>query len=174
VLGALPGAVGGVVLSAESEPEAVVATARALEPTVLHLAGPPLGAAAVAAIRRAVAPTRVMQAIAVTGDDALASARAYERVADWLILDSADPAAVEVGGTGRVHDWDLSARIVEAVHVPVLLAGGLSPENVASAIRRVRPWGVDSFSHTNRPDDSGRKDPDRVRRFVEAAKGALG
>jgi phosphoribosylanthranilate isomerase len=66
----------------------------------------------------------------------------------------------------------VSRLIVEAVPVPVILAGGLSPENVAEAIRVVRPWGVDSLTHTNRPLAGGgfRKDLDRVAAFAAAAR----
>jgi len=60
------------------------------------------------------------------------------------------------------------------VRIPVILAGGLSPENVAEAISVVQPWGVDSLTHTSRPLPGGGfcKDLDRVRQFVMAAQGA--
>lgn len=69
-----------------------------------------------------------------------------------------------------------SRAIVESVQVPVILAGGLSPENVGDAIRAVRPWGVDSLTHTNRPLGGGgfQKDLDRVRAFIAAARSADG
>ena len=81
-----------------------------------------------------------------------------------------------VGATGHTHDWSLSAALVAAVERPVILAGGLGPENVLEAIERVRPAGVDSETRTSRADDRRRKDPDRVRRFIETAKkhGAIG
>ena len=77
------------------------------------------------------------------------------------------------GAVGKTHDWSVSRRIVEEQTTPVVLAGGLKPENVAEAIRAVRPAGVDSFSQTNRTDGSYRKDFDRVRRFHEEAQAAL-
>ncbi|MCS7178143.1 MAG: phosphoribosylanthranilate isomerase [Anaerolineae bacterium] len=70
------------------------------------------------------------------------------------------------GGTGQTCDWALAARARE--YGPLLLAGGLTPENVAEAVRAVRPWGVDVASGVEaRP---GRKDPERVRRFIQSAK----
>ena len=70
--------------------------------------------------------------------------------------------------------WPLrgGSRVGLTYHIPVILAGGLMPENVAEAVRVVKPWGVDSFTHTNIPGTK-RKDPERVKAFVEAAKAAL-
>jgi phosphoribosylanthranilate isomerase len=75
-----------------------------------------------------------------------------------------------------VHDWEVSAAIVAAVDVPVILAGGLSPENVEDAIAAVTPWGVDPLTFTNQPTDDGgfRKDFNRVGQFVAAARNAVG
>ena len=70
------------------------------------------------------------------------------------------------------HDWRVSARLVHKVKIPVILAGGHSPVNVAEAIRTVRPWGVDSFSLTNQLH-SVVKDKQKVFAFVENAKSAL-
>lgn len=94
---------------------------------------------------------------------------AFQDVADYLLLDSRDPDTQLVGATGRRHDWRLSARIVSTSRRPVILAGGLSPDNVRDAIAAVRPWAVDSNTLTSRSDDRTRKDPERVRRFIEAA-----
>jgi phosphoribosylanthranilate isomerase len=117
-----------------------------------------------------------MQAIAVTGAEAIHVARSYEPVADYLILDSVDAEVPGVGAAGVVHDWEVSAAIVAAVDVPVILAGGLSPENVGEAIAAVNPWGVDSLTFTNRSTEDGgfRKDLDRVGAFVAAARNVVG
>ncbi len=87
----------------------------------------------------------LVQVVHVTGEDAADQARAVAPHIDGILLDSGDPSlpVKELGGTGRVHDWDISRRIVESVDVPVFLAGGLSANNVAEAIRRVRPFAVD-------------------------------
>ena len=103
-------------------------------------------------------------------------ARSYARVSDYLILDSSTPDVPGIGAAGTVHDWEVSAAIVAQVDVPVVLAGGLSPDNVVAAIETVEPWGVDSLTHTNRVLDSGgfRKDLELVSRFVSAARGTVG
>ena len=71
-------------------------------------------------------------------------------------------------GCGKRGDWDALAAV--ASRMPVILAGGLTPENVAEAVRRVRPWGVDTSSGV---ETAGRKDAAKMREFVAAAKGAI-
>ena len=106
----------------------------------------------------------------VTGDDALGHALSYAAHADALVLDSR--TADRLGGTGLTHDWSVSARIVGAVApVPVYLAGGLRPENVAEAVARVRPAGVDVNSGVE--DAKGRKDTAKMRAFVDRAMAGL-
>jgi phosphoribosylanthranilate isomerase len=81
-----------------------------------------------------------------------------------ILLDTADPA--RAGGTGRVFPWEAAAAI--AARRAVLLAGGLDEHNVASAIERVRPFGVDASSRLE--SAPGTKDPGKVRRFVAAVR----
>jgi phosphoribosylanthranilate isomerase len=162
-----------VALTVAADPDEIVALVRAVAPDVVHLCGDlaALPPARVTALRRAVSPVKVMQAIPVSGPTAVDLALAYQRACDYLILDTDAPDIIGVGATGAVHDWAISAEIVRRVNVPVVLAGGLHPGNVAAAIRAVRPWAVDSFTHTNLPG-AKRKDPERVRAFVAAARAA--
>ncbi len=85
-----------------------------------------------------------------------------------VVLDAHHPALG--GGTGRLVDLGLAAELRARLSLPLVVAGGLTPENVADVIRRVRPWGVDVSSGVE--SAPGEKDPDRVRAFVQAAKGA--
>jgi phosphoribosylanthranilate isomerase len=126
----------------------------------------------VAELKRCHPELRVIRTIPVTGPEAIQAAVGFQDVADYLLLDSRDPDTQVVGATGRRHDWGLSTRIVSTVRRPVILAGGLSPDNVRDAITTVHPWGVDSNTLTSRSDDRTRKDPERVRRFIEAARGS--
>jgi phosphoribosylanthranilate isomerase len=86
-----------------------------------------------------------------------------------FLLDSGRPSARELGGTGRVHDWEVSAEFVARSARPVFLAGGLTPENVGEAIRRVRPSGVDLCNGVR---VNGALDPGLLRAFMEAVQAA--
>jgi phosphoribosylanthranilate isomerase len=176
ICAAVSGRATTVALSVDSELDQIVAMVRRVRPDILHLCGP-AGAVdplAVEVLRSKLPETPIMQAIAVTGPQAIQSALEYAAVVDYLILDSVAPGIDGIGAAGTVHDWTVSASIVEAVDVPVILAGGLSPGNVSAAVAAVNPWGVDSLTHTNRALASGgfRKDLELVERFADAARGA--
>ena len=93
--------------------------------------------------------------------------------ADYLLLDPAHPSTGVVGATGLTHDWDLSAQIVARASPPVLLAGGLGPDNVTEAIRRVRPAGVDSETRTSLAGNRRRKALRSVEAFIALARSAV-
>lgn len=171
---AVAGKATSVALSVENDLELIVEMVRVVRPDILHLCGPP-GAVApttVGVLRDRIPRVPIMQAVAVTGPNAIEVAHSYAPVVDYLILDSVDPNVAGVGAAGVVHDWAVSAAIVAAVDVPVILAGGLSSSNVAAAVAAVRPWAVDSLTHTNRPVAGGgfRKDLEKVEAFVAAAR----
>lgn len=122
-------------------------------------------------LREALPGVAIVQVIHVTGEEAVEEAcRVAGRGVNALLLDSGNQSlpVKELGGTGRVHDWRLSRRIREAVDVPVFLAGGLRAENVAEAIRAVRPFGVDVCSGVR---TGGRLDLGKLEAFFEAVEG---
>lgn len=125
------------------------------------------------ALRRALPSLKVVQVVHVTGAGSVDEAEEAAAGADAILLDSGNPAATvkELGGTGRRHDWRLSAEIVRRVARPVFLAGGLDASNVAEAIHAVRPWGLDLCSGV-RVD--GRLDEWRLREFFAAVRAASG
>jgi phosphoribosylanthranilate isomerase len=106
----------------------------------------------------------LVQVVHVAGEESLDEALSAARHVDALLLDSGNQslAVKELGGTGRTHDWRVSRRIVEASSVPVFLAGGLRPENVAEAVAAVRPFGLDVCSGVR---NEGRLDAGKLKRF---------
>ncbi|MHB1048963.1 MAG: phosphoribosylanthranilate isomerase [Bacteroidota bacterium] len=112
---------------------------------------------------------RIVQVIHVRDESSIDEAISAASHVDMLLLDSGNPksAVKELGGTGRTHDWKLSRRIVEAVNVPVFLAGGLNPGNIREAIDKVRPYGVDICSGVR---TDGRLDEQKLRLFIDRVK----
>lgn len=164
-----PAIVSALFLTADTE--LIEDWAARLAPSIVHLGAAPelLSPEETARLKRRLPGRAVMRSIPVTGEESIALAHAYDGIADFLLLDSHRPSDRQVGALGVAHDWRISRRIVERVRAPVILAGGLGPDNVAEAIRAVRPAGVDSKTRTDRPG-SHAKDLDRVRRFHRAAR----
>jgi phosphoribosylanthranilate isomerase len=116
----------------------------------------------------------LVQVVHVRGDVSVAEAVAVAPFVDAVLLDSGNPAlpVKELGGTGRTHDWACSARIREAIApLPLWLAGGLRPDNVARAITTVRPHGLDVCSGVRL---DGRLDAARLAAFMAAVAAAAG
>ncbi len=123
---------------------------------------------AIGAIRDALPYLKIVKAVHVADESAIRTAKRYEPHADALILDTRTPE--KIGGTGIPHDWNISARIVADSAIPVILAGGLRPENVREAIRKVRPYGVDVHTGVKR---DGVRNPERTLAFAREARNAL-
>lgn len=169
----VPDDVNTVSLTVRTDVDAILEKVAALPPDILHLcpATDALGVDDQAAIREGLPDgVELMKAIAVDGPAAVQAAARYAPVSDYLILDSSTPSVPGVGAAGVTHDWAISREIVETVDVPVILAGGLGPDNVAEAVRTVGPAGVDSYTRTSRTPD--RKDIERVAAFARRAREA--
>jgi phosphoribosylanthranilate isomerase len=141
----------------------------AVRPDVLHIVAREIEPEDCAWIRKRIAPIKLLRAIAVRAGETLTEADAHQECVDYLMLDSGAKGRTFPGATGETHDWAVSRTVVERSRVPVILAGGLSTENVGEAIATVKPWGVDSFTHTDIPGHRGKKDIARVRAFIAAA-----
>jgi phosphoribosylanthranilate isomerase len=109
----------------------------------------------------------VVQVVHVTGPESVEEAERLAPHVDAILLDSGNQklAVKELGGTGRTHDWTLSRAIRERIGVPLFLAGGLTPENVAEAIEEVSPFGLDVCSGVR---TDGKLDATKLRRFFSA------
>ena len=123
-------------------------------------------------LRAAMPGITVVQVIHVNGRESLEEAVRVAPYVDALLLDSGNQtlATKELGGTGRTHDWQLSAEIRRAVRVPIFLAGGLRAENVREAIGQVEPWGVDLCSGVR---SGGRLDRSKLKAFMLECRNVL-
>jgi phosphoribosylanthranilate isomerase len=157
-----------VLLTSRRNAESVGHQVRQHQPDVLQLCDA-MPHAELLAVRDEWPGVTLMQVIHVRDTASVGEAVSAAAVADALLLDSGNPAAAikELGGTGRVHDWKLSRSIRDSVAVPVFLAGGLRPENVAAAIAAVQPSGVDVCSGVRR---EGNLDRQRLTAFIANAR----
>ena len=160
----------GIALTMRTDPDEICAMAQVVQPQILHIAAAVVSPEECDEIRVQIAPIKVMRTIGVKGPEAIRWADIYQQATDYILLDT--HAGATVGGTGKPHDWTISKRVVERSRIPVVLAGGLSAENVEDAIRAVHPWGVDSFTKTDLPGQRGRKDIARVKSFIQAVRTA--
>jgi phosphoribosylanthranilate isomerase len=116
-------------------------------------------------LRDAMPGVSIVQVVHVTNAASLDESLAIAEHVDALLLDSGRPslAVKELGGTGRTHDWTLSAAICRQARVPVFLAGGLDADNIETALHSVAPWGVDLCSGVR---TNGALDHEKLKTFI--------
>jgi phosphoribosylanthranilate isomerase len=162
----VPPGVSSFLLTCQQDAAAIIDQQRRLRVNTIQICDrlPP---GSYARLREELPGVSLVQVIHVTGEEAVAEAIAIAPEVDAILLDSGNQslAIKELGGTGRTHDWRLSRAIREAIDVPLFLAGGLKPENVAQAIEEVEPFGVDVCSGLR---TEGRLDPQKLKEFFRA------
>jgi phosphoribosylanthranilate isomerase len=167
---AVPPAVASFLLTSRQDAAGIIEQQRRLRVTTLQIVDR-LTTGSHRDLRAALPGIGLVQVIHVTGLESVDEARALASDVDALLLDSGNPALAvkELGGTGRRHDWRLSHEIRKRVDVPVFLAGGLEPENVAEAIAEVGPFGLDICSGVR---TDGALDERKLERFFAAVADA--
>ncbi len=117
-------------------------------------------------IREALPGISVVQVIHVTDEESINEAIKISQFVDAILLDSGNQSLTvkELGGTGRIHNWEISRKIRDRLKIPIFLAGGLKPENVALAVKQVAPFGLDVCSGVRTND---KLDEDKLKRFFE-------
>lgn len=152
----------------------VIEIAAELNPDIVHLCDEVVFATESFAgrLKARIPGIKLMQGVPVTGPESIELAKSYEGIADFLMLDTNSDFGI--GAAGKTHDWNISKQIVDSVKTPIVLAGGLGPDNVYEAVKRIRPWCVDSLTRTSVFEDGVciRKDKELVRQFVENARAA--
>ena len=162
----VPPGVATFLLTSETTAEPIIAQQRFTGANTLQLVDE-VAPAVYAALKDALPGIRIVQVIHVRDEAALAEACQVSPLVDAILLDSGNPSLSikELGGTGRAHDWGVSRKIRDAVSVPIYLAGGLNPGNVAQAIAQVQPFGVDVCSGLR---TDGRLDAGKLEQFMRA------
>jgi len=160
----VPPPIATFLLTCSQDAEEIIAQQRRTGTSVLQLCDA-ITRGRYADLRWALPGIRIVQVVHVRGEESIDEARAVAKYVDALLLDSGNPSLTvkELGGTGRVHDWTISARIRESAGVPLFLAGGLRAGNVADAIAAVKPFGLDVCSGVR---SEGRLDEGKLRDFM--------
>ncbi len=166
IVSELPAGTDSFLLTSRIDPGEIAAQVDRCRPTTVQLVDR-LESEARADLRRRLPGVRLVQVVHVSGPVSVGEATVAAEHSDAILLDSGRPDQTvrELGGTGRAHDWEVSRRIVQAVDIPVYLAGGLNSANVAEAIETVRPFGVDVCSGVR---TDGRLDAVKLEKFVTA------
>lgn len=164
IAAAVPYGIETFLLTSLTDPAAIVAQHRRCGTTTIQLVDA-VDHWSYPQLRDELPGVSLVQVIHVRDERSLDEAIAVAPHVDAILLDSGNPKLTvkELGGTGRVHDWNVSRRIRDSVNVPVWLAGGLNPDNVTRAVEFVQPHGVDVCSGL-RPN--GHLDPFRLEQFV--------
>jgi len=161
-----PAPVATFLLTSETDAGRIVAQQRRCGANTLQLCDR-VGVPVRTVVSRQLPGVRIVQVVHVIGPESIDEALEVQETSNAILLDSGDQslAVKQLGGTGRTHDWTVSAEIRERVGIPVFLAGGLNPENVREAIDAVSPYGVDVCSGLR---TNGQLDPVKVAVFVAA------
>jgi phosphoribosylanthranilate isomerase len=173
IIKTLPAGVLSILITYLASPPELLSLARKLGVQGVQFHGP----VPVDAVRqlRAARPDLLLLKSLIVGapapEELLRAMDRYAPYVDGYLTDTFDPRTGAEGATGKVHDWSVSRFLAERSPHPLLLAGGLNPENVARAVEEVSPYGVDA--HTGLEGVDGRKDPDKVRDFVHNASAAF-
>lgn len=119
-------------------------------------------------IKKSLPNVKLVRLVHISNDGEIVTNIDSIKYADYYLLDSFNLKTNQVGGTGLVHDWNVSKEIVKKLNKPVFLAGGLNPNNVHDAISIVKPYGVDVNSGCK--NELGYKDKEKIKNFVINAK----
>jgi len=170
IVATVPPPVGTFLLTSHTDPAEIIAQQKRCGVNTVQICDR-LPSKARSTLRNSLPGVSLVQVIHVTDQESVTEALETSCEVDALLLDSGNQSlpVKELGGTGRTHDWSLSAEIVKSSRVPVFLAGGLNAENVGEAIHAVQPFGVDLCTGVR---TNGALDERKLNRFIEAVVAA--
>lgn len=168
----IPPGVSSFLLTSETRPEFVIEHYQRTRTSAIQIVDK-LEDNQFEVIRTALPHVKLVQVIHVLDNHSIDEALEASQHADALLLDSGNPNLTikELGGTGRVHDWNLSRKIREMVPIPVFLAGGINKDNVAQAIEYVQPFGIDLCTSVR---TGGKLDERKLQEFFKVILQASG
>ncbi|MBW2990055.1 phosphoribosylanthranilate isomerase [Candidatus Woesearchaeota archaeon] len=143
----------------------IIGIAEEIRPSVIQLHND-ISLEEIGKIRKALPGIKLTKSISVIGEKSIKEAKRYERYVDFILLDT--KSGKRKGGTGMTHNWDISRKIVRSLDKKVFLAGGLNPDNVGEAVKKVKPYAVDTNSGVKMKPR--KKDYKKLKRFIGSAK----
>ena len=167
IIAALPPLVGSVLITYITNPSEAVDFCKYLGVNTIQLHAP-VEQGVMTEIKKQLPNIKIIKNVNVVSEAAVNEVNIYSDEADAIILDSYDPKSGMHGATGLTHDWTISRKIVQMCNIPVILAGGLNPDNVVEAIKYVQPWGIDVHTGIENPD--GTPNHEKAAAFVKNAR----
>ncbi|MFQ5823508.1 MAG: phosphoribosylanthranilate isomerase [bacterium] len=170
VIAELPPFVSSVLVTHKTDLSTITNLCTFIRCTTVQLHGP-VKPNDIRRIRAGIGAVKLIKAVHVINIEAIQKALNFAEYVDAILLDT--NKGDRIGGTGITHDWSISREIVDAVSVPVILAGGLNSKNVAEAIKIVKPYGVDVNTGVDDGVGNPRKNPKKLKDFIFEAKTQL-
>ena len=162
----VPPPIATFLLTSETKPENIISHYKKLNTTTIQIVDE-LEKREYEIIRKELPHVKLVQVIHVIDDNSVKEAVEISKFVDAVLLDSGNPnlSVKELGGTGRIHNWDLSKKIRESISIPLFLAGGINKDNVKQAMDYVQPFGVDLCSSVR---TDGKLDKEKLEDFFKA------
>lgn len=165
IISKLPLEVKPVYVTYEKKAKKIIEIAKEIDPALIQLHND-IDIREIKQIRRSLKQIQLTKTVSVKNKKSIKEAKKFSDYVNFILLDTA--AKGKKGGTGRKHDWDISAEIVKEIKKPVFLAGGLNPDNVLDAVKKVQPFAVDVNSGVKARDR--KKDHHKMKLFIEKVR----
>lgn len=169
IIDSLPAFVFSVMITHLEDGDEICRIAKKINCNTIQLHSP-IKESEVEKIRKELPYIKLLRLIHISSTNEITTDISSIKYVDAYFLDSFNPITNQVGGTGLTHNWDIDKKLCETLNKPVIIAGGLNPDNVAEAIRYSRPFGVDVNSGTKAKN--GYRDMEKVKAFTENSKRA--
>ncbi|MCE7073743.1 phosphoribosylanthranilate isomerase [Dyadobacter sp. CY327] len=164
----VPPPIATFLLTSETKPKDIIAHYKKANTTTIQIVDE-LEKREYQTLRKELPNVKLVQVIHVTDESAIKEAVEISKYVDAILLDSGNPnlTVKELGGTGRIHNWEISRQIRQSIKIPLFLAGGINKDNVRQAIEVVQPFGLDLCSSVR---TDGKLDPEKLRDFFNAVE----